>query len=120
MLAGNLDCHKPVLFKQHWCLGGGAPDRVDYGVQLDQKVAGLVRRVQDASRRRNFFLAFSQSPVDFINALIASQVRAIFPLSMAIWLQPSCICLCAAVCDTLLHVTALQLVVHACGRASDI
>ncbi|CAK0780702.1 hypothetical protein CVIRNUC_005145 [Coccomyxa viridis] len=42
---------------------------------LDQKVAGLVRRVQDASRRRNSLLAFSQSPVDFINALIASQAK---------------------------------------------
>ena len=44
--------------------------------QLDQEVAGLVKRVHEASRRRNFFLAFSQSPVDFVNALIASQVRA--------------------------------------------
>ncbi len=44
-------------------------------VQLDQEVAGLVKRVHEASRRRNFLLAFSQSPVDFINALIASQVR---------------------------------------------
>lgn len=43
-------------------------------VQLDQKIAGLVKRVYDASRRRNVYLAFSQSPVDFINALIASQV----------------------------------------------
>jgi hypothetical protein len=43
-------------------------------VQLDQKIAGLVKRVYDASRRRDVYLAFSQSPVDFINALIASQV----------------------------------------------
>ena len=43
-------------------------------MQLDLEVADLVKRVHEASRRRNFFLAFSQSPVEFINALIASQV----------------------------------------------
>lgn len=43
-------------------------------MQLDRKIAGLLRKIEETSRRRNFFLAFSQSPVDFINALIASQV----------------------------------------------
>ncbi|BDA43339.1 SWI/SNF-related matrix-associated actin-dependent regulator [Coccomyxa sp. Obi] len=42
---------------------------------LDRKIAGLLRKIEETSRRRNFFLAFSQSPVDFINALIASQAR---------------------------------------------
>ncbi len=43
-------------------------------MQLDRKIARLLRKIEETSRRRNFFLAFSQSPVDFINALIASQV----------------------------------------------
>jgi hypothetical protein len=42
--------------------------------QLDHQLAGLLRKIKESSRRRNFYLAFSQSPVDFINALIASQV----------------------------------------------
>lgn len=50
-------------------------------MQLDRKVSGLLRRIEEASRRRNFFLAFSQSPVDFINALIASQVRSTLHVS---------------------------------------
>ncbi len=49
------------------CVGGAS-------LQLDQQLAGLVRKVKEVSRRRNFYLAFSQSPVDFINSLIASQV----------------------------------------------
>jgi hypothetical protein len=43
-------------------------------LQLEHQLAGLVRKIKEASRRRNFYLAFSQSPVDFINSLIASQV----------------------------------------------
>lgn len=55
-------------------------------VQLDKKIAGLLQRIEETSRRRNFFLAFSQSPVDFINALIASQVCHTNPL----FLPPAC------------------------------
>lgn len=34
-----------------------------------------VRKVHEHKRRRAFFLGFSQSPVDFVNALVASQGR---------------------------------------------
>ena len=44
-------------------------------LQLDEKLAALVQRLRDAMRNRDFYVAFSQSPVDFINAVIASQVR---------------------------------------------
>lgn len=43
--------------------------------QLDQRIMNAVRRVHEHKRRRAFFLGFSQSPVDFINALVASQGR---------------------------------------------
>ena len=45
------------------------------GLQLDQRIMNAVRRVHEHKRRRAFFLGFSQSPVDFINALVASQGR---------------------------------------------
>lgn len=44
-------------------------------LQLDQRIMNAVRRVHEHKRRRAFFLGFSQSPVDFINALVASQGR---------------------------------------------
>lgn len=44
-------------------------------LQLEHQLAGLVKKIKESSRRRNFYLAFSQSPVDFINSLIASQAR---------------------------------------------
>ncbi|KAL3150613.1 hypothetical protein ABBQ32_000419 [Trebouxia sp. C0010 RCD-2024] len=43
--------------------------------QLDQRIMNAVHRVHEHKRRRAFFLGFSQSPVDFINALVASQAR---------------------------------------------
>jgi len=41
----------------------------------EQKIAALVYKLNEHKRRRNFFLGFSTSPVDFINAIIASQAR---------------------------------------------
>jgi hypothetical protein len=41
----------------------------------EQKIGALVYKLNEHKRRRNFFLGFSTSPVDFINAIIASQVR---------------------------------------------
>lgn len=46
-----------------------------FDLQLDQRIMNAVRRVHEHKRRRAFFLGFSQSPVDFINALVASQGR---------------------------------------------
>lgn len=43
--------------------------------QLDQRIMTAVRKLHEHKRRRAFFLGFSQSPVDFINALVASQGR---------------------------------------------
>lgn len=37
---------------------------------MDQQLAALVARAREAARRRSFFLAFSSSPVDFINAQV--------------------------------------------------
>lgn len=44
-------------------------------LQLEQRIVAAVRKVHEHKRRRAFFLGFSQSPVDFINALVASQGR---------------------------------------------
>jgi hypothetical protein len=59
--------------------------------QMDEKLANLLRRLRDALRRRDFFVAFSQSPVDFINALVASQARRLswHPLCSPSWATPS-------------------------------
>lgn len=43
--------------------------------QLDLRIMTAVRKLHEHKRRRAFFLGFSQSPVDFINALVASQGR---------------------------------------------
>ncbi|CAH9082549.1 unnamed protein product [Cuscuta epithymum] len=39
----------------------------------DQAICGAIRKIHEHRRRRAFFLGFSQSPVEFINALIDSQ-----------------------------------------------
>lgn len=50
--------------RQHYYMTGLA------GVQMDHRLAALVARAREAARRRSFFLAFSSSPVDFINAQV--------------------------------------------------
>ncbi|XP_061348864.1 SWI/SNF complex component SNF12 homolog [Gastrolobium bilobum] len=42
---------------------------------LDEAICGIIRKIHEHRRRRAFFLGFSQSPVEFINALIESQSR---------------------------------------------
>lgn len=42
---------------------------------LDLKISTAIRKINEHRRRRAFYLGFSHSPVDFISALIASQVR---------------------------------------------
>ncbi|KAK9841921.1 hypothetical protein WJX84_005320 [Apatococcus fuscideae] len=49
--------------------------------QVDTRIASLLHKADDHRRRRAFFLAFSQSPVDFTNALIASQGRDLYAAS---------------------------------------
>ncbi|KAL2335182.1 hypothetical protein Fmac_016395 [Flemingia macrophylla] len=41
----------------------------------DEAICGVIRKIHEHRRRRAFFLGFSQSPVEFINALIESQSR---------------------------------------------
>ncbi|KAG5028532.1 hypothetical protein AAZX31_05G074300 [Glycine max] len=41
----------------------------------DEAICGIIRKIHEHRRRRAFFLGFSQSPVEFINALIESQSR---------------------------------------------
>ncbi|XP_078434662.1 SWI/SNF complex component SNF12 homolog [Wolffia australiana] len=43
--------------------------------QCDELICASIKKIHEHRRRRAFFLGFSQSPVDFINALIASQSR---------------------------------------------
>ncbi|KAH1047856.1 hypothetical protein J1N35_038640 [Gossypium stocksii] len=39
----------------------------------DEAICATIRKIHDHCRRRAFFLGFSQSPVEFINALVQSQ-----------------------------------------------
>nr|CAD1825957.1 unnamed protein product [Ananas comosus var. bracteatus] len=41
----------------------------------DEVICASIKKIHEHRRRRAFFLGFSQSPVEFINALIASQSR---------------------------------------------
>lgn len=41
----------------------------------DEAICGAIRKIHEHRKRRAFFLGFSQSPVEFINALIESQGR---------------------------------------------
>ncbi|KAF8390632.1 hypothetical protein HHK36_025159 [Tetracentron sinense] len=41
----------------------------------DEAICAAIKKIHEHRRRRAFFLGFSQSPVEFINALIASQNR---------------------------------------------
>ncbi|EPS66818.1 hypothetical protein M569_07956, partial [Genlisea aurea] len=42
---------------------------------LDETVSSCMKKIHEHYRRRAFFLGFSHSPAEFINALIASQAR---------------------------------------------
>jgi len=41
----------------------------------NRNISSAINKINDAKRRRMFFLGFSHSPVDFINGLVASQSR---------------------------------------------
>ncbi|XP_071725265.1 SWI/SNF complex component SNF12 homolog [Rutidosis leptorrhynchoides] len=41
----------------------------------EEAICGSIRKIHEHRRRRAFFLGFSQSPVEFINALIDSQAK---------------------------------------------
>ncbi|CAA7031433.1 unnamed protein product [Microthlaspi erraticum] len=41
----------------------------------DEAICGAIRKIHEHRRRRAFFLGFSQSPVEFINAVIDSQSK---------------------------------------------
>ncbi|XP_068664508.1 SWI/SNF complex component SNF12 homolog [Aristolochia californica] len=44
-------------------------------VACDEAICAAIKKIHEHRKRRAFFLGFSQSPVEFINALIASQSR---------------------------------------------
>eukprot|EP00238_Polyblepharides_amylifera_P003059 CAMPEP_0196592162 /NCGR_PEP_ID=MMETSP1081-20130531/71894_1 /TAXON_ID=36882 /ORGANISM="Pyramimonas amylifera, Strain CCMP720" /LENGTH=416 /DNA_ID=CAMNT_0041915759 /DNA_START=41 /DNA_END=1291 /DNA_ORIENTATION=+ len=44
-------------------------------VTHNRTIAAAVQKIKSHQRRREFFLGFSQSPVDFVRALVASQSR---------------------------------------------
>ncbi|VFQ93737.1 unnamed protein product [Cuscuta campestris] len=41
----------------------------------DEAISSAIKKIHEHYQRRSFFLGFSQSPAEFINALIASQAR---------------------------------------------
>ncbi|XP_027351559.1 SWI/SNF complex component SNF12 homolog [Abrus precatorius] len=41
----------------------------------DESICGIIRKIHEHRRRRAFFVGFSQSPVEFINALVESQSK---------------------------------------------
>ncbi|XP_060204456.1 SWI/SNF complex component SNF12 homolog [Lycium barbarum] len=41
----------------------------------DETISNAIKKIHEHQRRRAFFLGFSHSPADFINALVASQAR---------------------------------------------
>lgn len=41
----------------------------------DETISTAIKKIHEHQRRRAFFLGFSQSPADFINALVSSQAR---------------------------------------------
>lgn len=44
-------------------------------VQANEKMKALLAKLGEHKRRRAFLLGFSHAPADFVNALVASQVR---------------------------------------------
>lgn len=44
-------------------------------MQHNTRINGLIKQINEHARRRAFLVGFSQSPAEFINGLIASQVR---------------------------------------------
>jgi len=42
---------------------------------FDKLISDSIKKIHEHHRRRAFFLGFSQSPTEFINALIASQSK---------------------------------------------
>lgn len=43
---------------------------------MDAKLAGLIRRLNEARRRRAILLGFAHAPIDMTHALLAAQVGA--------------------------------------------
>ncbi|KAK9678269.1 hypothetical protein RND81_11G200100 [Saponaria officinalis] len=50
-------------------------DKIKEIETCDEAICGAIRKIHEHRKRRAFFLGFSQSPVEFINALIESQSR---------------------------------------------
>ena len=53
--------------------------------QLDVTLASVLTRLAEHRRRRTLLLAFAQHPVDFVQALVAAQVRRMPALRCAVW-----------------------------------
>ncbi|KAH7301201.1 hypothetical protein KP509_23G016000 [Ceratopteris richardii] len=101
-LSQHLQPPQPILLEHHIKLSGHSPAgnacydvAVDVPIPLqkemsaflanlerhkdidmyDETIRTAIKKIHEHRRRRAFFLGFSQSPVDFINTLIASQSR---------------------------------------------
>lgn len=53
--------------------------------QLDVSLTSCLQRLAEHRRRHTMLLAFAQSPVDFVNALVAAQVRGMGIVGRAVW-----------------------------------
>jgi SWI/SNF-related matrix-associated actin-dependent regulator of chromatin subfamily D len=68
-----VDVPFPIQRELNACLGNAEKIKEIEG--CDEAICGAIRKIHEHRKRRAFFLGFSQSPVDFINALIESQGR---------------------------------------------
>lgn len=56
--------------------------------KVEGELTGILQRLYEHRRRRTYFMGFAQNPVDFINAMVASQARrwlTLFLLSFCVW-----------------------------------
>ena len=42
---------------------------------VDQQIAASLAKINEHKRRRDMLMSFSKAPADFINGIVASQVR---------------------------------------------
>ncbi|PPD79430.1 hypothetical protein GOBAR_DD23632 [Gossypium barbadense] len=62
----------PLKISQH--LSPPPPIHLEHKIETcDEAICAAIRKIHEHRRRRAFFLGFSQSPVEFVNALIESQ-----------------------------------------------
>ncbi|XP_047310801.1 SWI/SNF complex component SNF12 homolog [Impatiens glandulifera] len=67
----SVDVPFPIQKDLHVLLANTERSKEVEGCEED--ICSLIRKIHDHRKRRSFFLGFSQSPVEFINALVVSQ-----------------------------------------------